>query len=124
MNNSLFKLILIEEIKRFAINSDIKSFYESLPEDELKFQLICVDATLSRGSLPLLEKYLLNKNVDRNEINNKITELSDYKFYSTSKRIYDRLYDSIIKNDLHGIDILNELTWLAVNGELDQLVER
>lgn len=66
-NNCLFKLILIEEIKRLSKieKMSICDFYKTISDEELRLQLICVDATLSRGSLPLAEKFMIKNNIDR-----------------------------------------------------------
>ncbi len=121
MDNPLFKLILVEEIKRKAMDMSVADFYNSLPEDELKFQLICVDATLSRGSLPLVEKYLLKKGKDPAFIKNKVDEMSDYDFYSTTERIYNRLLENMEEKQIPPEKLLVELLEEAVNGELENL---
>lgn len=122
MSNAMYKLILIEEIKRKAIDSDIKTFYSSLSEDELSLQLLCVDATLSRGSLPLAESFLLSQNMDADYIRNKINKLSDYDFYLTTEKIYNHLLASLQEKKLEMKDALRELNNMAVSGELDAII--
>ena len=89
----LFKLILIQEIRRLAEEKTIKQFYALISLKELSLQFLCVDAILSRGSLPLAEEYLISKNYDSNDI--------------------------IEKFNLEGIDILIKLKELADEGILD-----
>lgn len=120
MSNDLFKLILIEEIKRMSIDSDIRTFYSSLSDIELKMQLICADATLSRGSLPLAEKYL--RNMKPADIDRKLEELSDYNFYFTADKIYKHLINALQNSASKDKSALQLLKDMAVNGELDELI--
>ena len=84
---------------------------------DLEFQLICVDATLSRGTLALLEKYMIENNIEREEIDIRIDKLSkDYIYYLYSKKIYDKLLIYCKKNRIIGLNILNKLKQLASNG--------
>ncbi len=115
MTNYFFQLILIEEIKRKSLGSDIKTFYSSLPENELRLQFISTEAALSRGSLPLIEKFLLKQNKDRKYIDKKLSELSNYDFYFSSQIIYNK----IIKSIKDPGDIIDELDRQAKSGELD-----
>ncbi len=117
-------MILIEEIKRKAIGSDIKNFYSSLPHNELGLQLLCVDATLSRGSLPLVEKYLKHQGFDSQHIVKKIEQLSDYNFYLSAEKIYDYVIEAVKKQSIDAVQILQFLKALAVSGELDRLLEQ
>ncbi len=64
-NNPLFKEILIQEVKRISMKKivPIKDYYKGISLQELKLQLICVDSTLSRGTLALAEKYMIKNNL-------------------------------------------------------------
>ena len=123
MDNPIFKLILVEEIKRMTYNVTIKALYSSMRPNELGLQLICADATLSRGTLPLVEKLLIKKNASKEEILKKLDELSKYDFYFSSESIYKFLCKNIDANNIKDEDILSELRREALSGELDELVE-
>ena len=118
-NNPFFKLILIEEIKRKTLNKNICEFYEELPDDELELQLLCVDATLSRGSLPLSEKIMKKMGFDENYINDKLKELSNYDFYFSDEKIYNYIINNFKKKN--NVLFLDELKNQAKNGQLNFL---
>ena len=115
----LFKLILIQEIKRLAEEKTIKQFYALISLKELSLQFLCVDAILSRGSLPLAEEYLISKNYDSNDIIEKLEKMKNYDFYFTTELIFNFLKKEIEKFNLEGIDILIKLKELADEGILD-----
>ena len=115
----LFKLILIQEIRRLAEEKTIKQFYALISLKELSLQFLCVDAILSRGSLPLAEEYLISKNYDSNDIIEKLEKMKNYDFYFTTELIFNFLKKEIEKFNLEGIDILIELKELADEGILD-----
>ena len=73
-NNYLFKLILIGEVKRFSNKNyiSIQEYYKNVSIDELKLQLICVDLTLSRGTLTLAEKYMIKNNLIDEQRKNRL----------------------------------------------------
>ena len=115
----LFKLILIQEIRRLAEEKTIKQFYALISLKELSLQFLCVDAILSRGSLPLAEEYLISKNYDSNDIIEKLEKMKNYDFYFTTELIFNFLKKEIEKFNLEGIDILIKLKELADEGILD-----
>lgn len=115
----LFKLILIQEIRRLAEEKTIKQFYALISLKELSLQFLCVDAILSRGSLPLAEEYLISKNYDSNDIIEKLEKMKNYDFYFTTELIFNFLKKEIEKFDLEGIDIIIKLKELADEGILD-----
>lgn len=115
----LFKLILIQEIRRLAEEKTIKQFYALISLKELSLQFLCVDAILSRGSLPLAEEYLISKNYDSNDIIEKLEKMKNYVFYFTTELIFNFLKKEIEKFNLEGIDILIKLKELADEGILD-----
>lgn len=115
----LFKLILIQEIKRLAEEKTIKQFYALISLKELSLQFLCVDAILSRGSLPLAEEYLISKNYDSNDIIEKLEKMKNYDFYFTTELIFNFLKKEIEKFNLEGIDIIIKLKELADEGILD-----
>lgn len=115
-NNCMFKLILIEEIKRFSNkeNISIQEYYKHITLNDLKLQLICVDATLSRGTLALAEKYMIKNGLSKNEIKERISFLSNnYNHYLYSIKIYDKLLENYNNSN---VDILTKFKELAENG--------
>lgn len=115
----LFKLILIQKIRRLAEEKTIKQFYALISLKELSLQFLCVDAILSRGSLPLAEEYLISKNYDSNDIIEKLEKMKNYDFYFTTELIFNFLKKEIEKFNLEGIDIIIKLKELADEGILD-----
>ena len=116
--NKLFKLILIEEIKRFSEfpRKTIKEFYGNLDIEELLLQFLCVDATLSRGSLPLAEKYMIkNGYSDVKDRKDKLNSISDYDFYFTSEKIYNFLMEKVEEENLKGEDVIIKLPEIIKN---------
>lgn len=118
-NNYIFKLILIEEIKRFSNkdNISIQEYYKNISLNELKLQLICVDATLSRGTLALAEKYMIKNGLSKNEIKERTDILSDkYIHYLYSQKIYDELLEFCNNGNVKKQDLLVKFKELAENG--------
>ena len=50
----------------------IKDYYKGISLQELKLQLICVDLTLSRGTLTLAEKYMIKNNLIDEQRKNRL----------------------------------------------------
>ena len=116
-NNYLFKLILIEEVKRFSNKNyiSIEEYYKNISLNELKLQLICVDATLSRGTLSLAEKYMIKNDLSKDEIKERLYKLSNnYLHYLYTKNIYDKLL--AVCKSIDGLDLLIKFKELAENG--------
>lgn len=116
-NNYLFKLILIGEVKRFSNKKfiSIHEYYKNISIDELKLQLMCVDATLSRGTLALAEKYMIKNGLSKEEIKERLNKLAyNYNHYLYSKNIYDKLLE-LCKN-IDGLDLIIKFKELAENG--------
>ena len=116
-NNYLFKLILIGEVKRFSNKNyiSIQEYYKNISIDELKLQLICVDATLSKGTLALAEKYMIKNDLSKEEKKERLNKLaSNYIHYLYSKNIYDNLL--AVCKSIDGLDLLIKFKELAENG--------
>ena len=116
-NNYLFKLILIGEVKRFSNKNyiSIQEYYKNISIDELKLQLICVDATLSKGTLALAEKYMIKNDLSKEEKKERLNKLaSNYIHYLYSKNIYDKLL--AVCKSIAGLDLLIKFKELAENG--------
>lgn len=125
-NNPLFKEILINEIKRISKKNytPIDKYYNDIDLEELQLQIICVDATLSRGSLALAEKYMIKNNVEKEEIQKRINKFSkNYIFYLYAKNIYHKFINIIEKENINGLEIFSKLKYLGENGYFNNLVE-
>jgi hypothetical protein len=96
-NNHLFKLILVEEVKRFSEDEvrTVKDFYNDISLIEFELRFISCDAALSRGTLALCEDYMLKNGIPRDKIKERLDFFSkNYVHYYYAKIIYD----SVIKN--------------------------
>ena len=108
-NNHLFKLILVEEVKRFSEDEvrTVKDFYNDISLIEFELRFISCDAALSRGTLALCEKFMLKNGIPRDKIKERLNFFTkNYIFYYYSKIIYDYVienpnleFDRTIDND-------------------------
>ena len=121
----LFKLFLVCEIKRQALEQTCKEYYTNISVLELTLQFGCSDATLTRGSLPLVEKFLINKAYDREYIDKKLEDMENHHFYLDAKEIYD-FFIALYPNpkELSNEEYFGKIKELGMNGEFDRVVLR
>lgn len=119
----LFKLFLVCEIKRQALEQTCKEYYTNITQEELMLQFMCSDATLSRGSLPLVEKFLLSQGYERDYIDKKLENMKNHHFYLDAKEIRNFFVASQIKlNELSNEEYLGKIKELGMNGEFDKVI--
>lgn len=151
IDDNLYRLVLIGEVKRKASNKTIKEYYKDKSTSNLNLQFKCSEAILSRGTAALLEECMNNKDnkkydrhyyinnsndiiISANEIFNFLlqeTEL-DEKNEKLNIEFYDygKFYDEIIakrkENKIQNfiVKFIENLKKFADNGKLDQIKER
>ena len=120
----MFKLILIQEIERKALELSVKDFYKELTVEKLCLQFLCTNEILYRGSLPYAEKILIREGFKFEDIKNKIEQMSDYEFYLTAEVIYNYLKQKAEENEIkEGVQNIRLLLSCADSGELDRIIE-
>lgn len=121
--SALLKLFLVCEIKRQALEQTCKEYYTNISVLELTLQFMCSDATLSRGSLPLVEKFLLSRGYEGEYIDKKLENMKNHRFYLDAKEIYDffvAAYPNL--KDLSNEEYLGKINELGMNGEFDKVI--